>query len=66
MAKSTTDSRALSQDSRPRAQRASRDNRETSEVVRPSQKPVRRRVNDITNSIGLTPITGRSGPRIAY
>ena len=66
MAKSTTEGRTPSQDARPRAMRAWRENRDASEVARPNPKPVRRRVNEITNSIGLTPITGRSGPRIAY
>lgn len=66
MAKSSTESRKLAQDAPSRPTRNWRDNREMSEAARPEPKPARRRVNEITDSIGLTPISGRSGPRIAY
>ena len=42
--------------------------REAAERTLPSAKPARRRrrANEITKIIGLTPITGLSGPKIAY
>lgn len=66
MAKSSNENRVPAQDSRSRPARIPREQREVPEAVRPGAKPARRRVNEITSAIGLTPITGRSGPRIAY
>ncbi|TRW96665.1 hypothetical protein FNJ84_11325 [Paracoccus sp. M683] len=55
------------QDARARAGRDARETREMSDAARQPLKPVRRRrANDITSAIGLTPITGLSGPKIAY
>ena len=66
MSNSTAESR-MPQDARGRATRETRENRELSENARqPVKPPRRRRANDITNAIGLTPITGLSGPKIAY
>ncbi|MFV0301020.1 MAG: hypothetical protein ACK5IP_09115 [Paracoccus sp. (in: a-proteobacteria)] len=54
------------QDARSRVSREFREEREAAERAQPMAKPARRRANDITNAIGLTPITGLSGPKIAY
>jgi hypothetical protein len=45
-----------------------REMREAAERMLQSAKPARRRrrANEITKAIGLTPITGLSGPKIAY
>ncbi|WP_299838451.1 hypothetical protein [uncultured Paracoccus sp.] len=54
------------QNLRSRVLREFREEREAAERAKPAAKPARRRANEITSAIGLTPITGRSGPRIAY
>ena len=68
MASSTTENRIPAQDARPRVSRDFRETRDTGERMAPSAKPARRRrrANEITNVIGLRPIKGRSGPKIAY
>ena len=66
MANSSNESRIPPQDIRSRVLREFREKLEADDRARQSAKPARRRANDITNAIGLTPITGRSGPRIAY
>lgn len=66
MANSTAENR-MPHDSRPRAGREPREHREAPDTARqPVKAPRRRRANDITSAIGLTPITGLSGPKIAY
>jgi hypothetical protein len=54
------------QDVWTRVLREFHEEREAAERARPANRPARRRANDITNAIGLTPITGLSGPKIAY
>ena len=55
------------QDIRARSGRETRETRDISDAARQPLKPVRRRrANEITSAIGLTPITGLSGPKIAY
>ncbi|WP_299904939.1 hypothetical protein [uncultured Paracoccus sp.] len=49
-----------------RVSREFREEREAAARDKPAGKPARRRANDITSAIGLTPITGLSGPKIAY
>ncbi len=68
MANSTTENRIQPQDARPRVSREFREMREAAERMLQAAKPARRRrrANEITKAIGLTPITGLSGPKIAY
>lgn len=69
MANSTTENRIQPQDAWPRVSREFREKREAAERMLESAKPARRRrrrANEITKAIGLTPITGLSGPKIAY
>lgn len=66
MANSAADKRSP-QNERSGATRDVRERRKPSDAVQPLPKPVRRRsANEITAAIGLTPITGLSGPKIAY
>ena len=69
MANSTTENRIQPQDAWPRVSREFREKREAAERMLQAAKPARRRrrrANEITKAIGLTPITGLSGPKIAY
>lgn len=67
MANSTTENRIAPQDAWSKVSREFREKREAAERAQQASKPARRRrANDITNAIGLTPITGLSGPKIAY
>lgn len=66
MANSSNENRIPPQDGPSRVLREFREKFEADERARQSAKPARRRANDITNAIGLTPITGLSGPKIAY
>ncbi|WP_255329301.1 hypothetical protein [Paracoccus albicereus] len=49
-----------------RAPRDEGDTRNGTDAARGNSKPAVSRANEIVRSIGLTPIRGRSGPRIAY
>ena len=65
MAQSTAE-KIPSQTLRARVLQELRVRRDASDADKQPGKPARRSANEITSAIGLTPITGRSGPRIAY